>query len=80
MTIFDAHGGPAIRQELPGGVNLLALVRSGEQCVYLYRDDQAEAMLQVLGRHADDPELSLTWLDAALLSQAVRRRCAEAGR
>jgi hypothetical protein len=54
-------------------VNVLALVKDGERYVFLYDDQSLPQLLQTLGRHAADPELSFSWYDAAILSQKVRR-------
>jgi hypothetical protein len=54
-------------------VNVLALVKDGERYVFLYDDRSLPQLLQTLGRHAADPELSFSWYDAAVLSQKVRR-------
>jgi hypothetical protein len=53
-------------------VNVLALVKGEERFVFLYDDRSIETVLEQLGRHASDPELSFTWYDAAVLSQRVR--------
>lgn len=58
-------------------VNVLALVRpDGERYVFLYADEDKEAVLQVLGRFASDPDLSFTWSDAAKLAQRIRQQAA----
>lgn len=54
-------------------VNVLALVKGNEKYVFLYNDKNRSEMLHTLGRYASDPELSLTWFDAAVLSQKIRR-------
>ena len=59
-------------------VNVLALVKESERFVFLYDDDSWEELLEQLGKHASDPELSFTWYDAAVLSQRVRRLRKEA--
>ena len=53
-------------------VNVLALVKSGERFVFLYDSESVDTLLEQLGQHAADPELSFTWYDAAVLSQRVR--------
>lgn len=61
----------------PPAMNVLALVKGSERYVYLYDDDSRLQLLQQLGRHAADKELSFTWYDAAVLSQKVRRAAQE---
>lgn len=50
----------------------VVLVKGKEQYVWAFRDGQQAAVCNSLGRMAADPELSLTWLDAARLSKQVR--------
>jgi len=54
-------------------VNVLALVKGGERFVFLYDSNSINTLLDQLGQHAADPELSFTWYDAAVLSQRVRK-------
>lgn len=57
-----------------GDVNCLALVRGEEKYLFLFRSDEqskAEAV-RTIGRFAANPELSLTWLDAAALTKRIR--------
>lgn len=54
-------------------INVLALVKGAERYVFLYDDISREETLQVLGRFASNPGLSLTWYDAAVLSQKIRQ-------
>ena len=53
-------------------INVLALVKGEERYVFLYDERSIDTLLEQLGRHASDPELSFTWYDAAVLSQRVR--------
>jgi hypothetical protein len=57
-------------------VNVVALVKGSERYVFLYDDSSQEEVLKVLGRYAEDPELSFNWYDAAVVGQKVR--CQEA--
>lgn len=54
-------------------VNVLALVRDEHRYVFLYDDESADTVLNQICSYASDPEFNLTWYDAALLSQRVRR-------
>jgi hypothetical protein len=54
-------------------INVLALVKGEERYVFLYDDASRAETLRVLGRFASNPELSLTWYDAAVLSQKIRQ-------
>ncbi len=59
-------------------VNVLALVKGKERYVFLYSDQNREAILDSFGRYASDPELTFTWFDAAVLTQKVIREREEA--
>jgi len=43
-------------------IRVVAIVKGAERYVYLWEDDEPgrQAVVRVLGRHAADPELSLT--------------------
>ena len=53
-------------------INVIALVKGEERYVYLYDDESRGEALQMLAKHAADPELSFSWYDAAVLGQKVR--------
>jgi len=54
-------------------INVLALVKDEERYVFLFDDDNRTETLRQIGRYAANPDLSLTWYDAAVLSQRIRR-------
>ncbi len=54
-------------------INVVALVKASERYIFLYDDGSVDVLLQQLGQFAANKELSLTWYDAAVLSQKVRR-------
>ena len=54
-------------------INVLALVKGEERYVFLYDDASRAETLRTLGKFASNPELSMTWYDAAVLSQKVRK-------
>ena len=56
------------------GYNVLALIKGRERYVWLYTDDNRRETLRQIGRAAADPELSLTWQDAAVLSAKLIER------
>ena len=49
-------------------VFIVALVKGKERYVFIYRDGDAAYVLRQLGFFASNPELSLSWRDAAQLS------------
>ncbi len=57
---------------MDGEINVVALVRGEEQYIFLFDEANRTETLRMLGRYAADPELSMTWYDAAVLSQKVR--------
>ena len=59
------------------GKNCVAIVKDADRYIFLYDNESAPALMQALGRFAGDPDLSLTWYDAAVLSQKVRRMAKE---
>ena len=54
-------------------LNVVALVKGSERYVFVFNDANRSQVLRTLGRYASNPELSLTWYDAAVLSQKVRK-------
>jgi hypothetical protein len=55
-------------------LNVLVLIKDRERYVFAYDDAHRAEMFRTLGRFASDPELSLTWFDAAMLSSKARER------
>lgn len=53
---------------------ILALARGKERYVWCFHDTEADRqeLLRVIGRAASNPELSLNWYDAAVLSHKIR--------
>lgn len=54
--------------------NVLALVKGNERYVYVYDDPSRPVLLDAFRDQAADPRLSLTWLDAALLTEKAREQ------
>jgi len=54
------------------GINVLALAKGAERYVFLYDDASRAEVLRTLGRFASNPDLSLTWWDAVVLSKKIR--------
>ena len=61
------------------GVNVLALVKGDQRYIFLFDNQSREQMLRTLERFAADPGLTLTWYDAAVVSQKVRQTPARDG-
>ncbi len=54
--------------------NILALVKGDEHYVYIYDDDSSLALLEAFRDQAADPELTLNWFDAAVLTQKAHEQ------
>jgi hypothetical protein len=54
--------------------NVLALVKGGEQYVYVYDDDSRPGLIEFVRTQAADPAVSLNWFDAAVLAQKAREQ------
>lgn len=55
-------------------INVIALIKAKEKYIFLYNDENRDALLRVLGRFASDPDLSFTWYDVGVLSQKIRQQ------
>jgi|TARA_B100001971_G_C18186270_1_gene535827 hypothetical protein len=54
--------------DYPKDINVLALVKGDERYIFLFNDNNKNECLVTLGKYANNPELSFTWYDAAVLS------------
>ncbi len=54
--------------------NVLALLKGRERYVFIYDDEAHEPLLDALRDQAADPHLSLTWFDAAILTEKAREQ------
>ena len=55
-------------------LNVLALIKGGERFVYVYDDDSRDAVIGALRDQAADPEVTLNWFDAAVLTERARHQ------
>ncbi len=55
-------------------LNVLALIKGGERFVYVYDDASREAVIAALRDQAADPDASLNWFDAAVLTERARHQ------
>jgi hypothetical protein len=60
-------------------LSVLALIRGRERFVYVFDDASREELVTAIRAQAADPGLSLSWYDAAVLTDRVRRQGQEAG-
>jgi hypothetical protein len=54
--------------------NVLALVKGNEHYVYVYDDDSRLSLLEEFQKQAANGDLSLTWFDAAVLTQKAHEQ------
>jgi hypothetical protein len=59
-------------------INLLHFETDHEKYVYIFDDANRDATLRHIAQQASDPELDLTWFDAAKLGKTIRTQKAEA--
>tara|TARA_Y100000310_G_scaffold140192_1_gene139566 strand:- start:2316 stop:2519 length:204 start_codon:yes stop_codon:yes gene_type:complete len=57
---------------LSNPINVLVLAKGDERYTFTYDDHHTAEVLRTFGRFAGNSDLSLTWYDAAVLSQKVR--------
>ena len=55
-------------------VYLLCLIKDNEKYAFIFDKDSRADTLRTLGRYASNPELSFSWNDAAILSNAIRKK------
>jgi hypothetical protein len=54
-------------------LNVLHLFTDADKYIYVFDDANRDATLRQIARDAANPELSLSWYDAAVLSRKVRQ-------
>jgi hypothetical protein len=59
-------------------VNVLALMKGQERYVYIYEDASQKELIDAFRNHAADPELSLSWFDATVLTTKAGEQLREA--
>jgi hypothetical protein len=52
--------------------NVLALIKGEERYIFVYDETSRDALLNAFRDQAADPRLSLTWFDAAVLTEKAR--------
>ena len=63
---------------MPREFNVLALIKGPERYVFVYDDRSRPELIDTFRRWAADPQLSLTWFDAAVLTDKARQQAAAA--
>jgi hypothetical protein len=59
-----------VNQEL----NVLALIKGDERYVYVYDDPSRATLVEALHAQAANPQLSLNWFDAVVLTQKAEEQ------
>jgi hypothetical protein len=59
---------------VPREFNILALIKGGERYVFVYDDASRQPLIDTIRNQAADPRLSLTWFDAAILTEKAREQ------
>lgn len=79
-TIYDRRGtnkASIVQPEtgfVPREFNILALIKGEERYVFVYDDDSRTQLIDALRDQAADPGLTLTWFDAAVLTEKAREQ------
>ncbi len=60
-------------------LSVLALIRGRERYVFVYDDDSRAELIEAIRAQAASPAVSLTWYDAAVLTERARQQMQEAG-
>lgn len=57
-------------------LNVLALFKGAERFVFVFDDASRDELLTVVRNAAADPNVSLNWFDAAVLTERARQQAA----
>ncbi|HJZ89553.1 MAG TPA: hypothetical protein VKE40_01695 [Gemmataceae bacterium] len=60
-------------------LSVLALIRGKERYVYVYDDESRDELIEAIRAQAASPAVSLSWYDAAVLTERARQQALEAG-
>jgi len=63
-----------VRHEL----SILALLKGKERYLFVYDDESREGLLNAIRDQAAHPALTLSWFDAAILTERARQQIREA--
>lgn len=59
---------------MPREFNVLALIKGEERFVFVYDDESRAELIDALRDQAADPHLTLSWFDAAVLTEKAREQ------
>jgi hypothetical protein len=55
-------------------MSVLALIRGQERYLYVYDDESRDVLVEAIRAQAANPTVSLTWFDAAVLTERARQQ------
>ncbi len=58
-------------------LNVLALFKGEERFIFVYDDESRDSLIEEVRHKAADPAVALSWFDAAVLTERVRRAANE---
>jgi len=59
---------------VPREFNILALIKGDERFIFVYDDESRAELIDALRDQAADPRLTLSWFDAAVLTEKAREQ------
>ncbi len=59
---------------MPHEFNVLALIKGAEQYIFVYDEESRAALIDTFRDQAADPNLSLNWFDAVVLTRKAREQ------
>ena len=59
---------------MPQEFNILALIKGDERFVFVYDDESRADLIDALRDQAADPQMTLNWFDAAILTEKAREQ------
>ena len=59
---------------MPREFNILALIKGEERFIFVYDDESRAELIDALRDQAADPRLTLSWFDAAVLTEKAREQ------
>lgn len=59
---------------MPREFNILALIKGEERFIFVYDDESRAQLIDALRDQAADPRLTLSWFDAAVLTEKAREQ------
>jgi hypothetical protein len=58
-------------------LNVLALFKGSERFIYVYDDSSLDLLIDTIRHAAADPNVAISWFDAAVLTERARQQAAD---